>query len=133
MKKAVVAILACIYLVVSTGATIHSHYCMGKLVEWGLSPKSNGECSKCGMVKTNADTGKGCCNDKQQHVKLSADQKITASIEVMHLSCVALPVQYPNLIAVHAFSSAQRAYSFSNAPPRSSKVSLHIINSTFLI
>ena len=65
MKKAVVAILACLYLLVSTGATIHTHYCMGKLVDWGLSTKSTGKCSKCGMVKTKADTDKGCCNDDE--------------------------------------------------------------------
>lgn len=129
MKKAIVAILAVIYLVVSTGATIHSHYCMGKLVDRGLSSKSTGKCKNCGMVKTKADKGKGCCNDKEQHVKISVDQKGTASVEIMFLSGIGLPIQYHNPLSEKIF----RSYTYSNAPPRSSKVSLHIFNSTFLI
>jgi hypothetical protein len=36
MKKFITAILAVLYLGTSSGATIHMHYCMGKLAEWGL-------------------------------------------------------------------------------------------------
>ncbi|MBK8522228.1 MAG: hypothetical protein IPL54_15650 [Chitinophagaceae bacterium] len=35
-EKFITAILAVLYLGTSSGATIHMHYCMGKLAEWGL-------------------------------------------------------------------------------------------------
>jgi hypothetical protein len=69
MKKALATILAVIYLSTSIGATVHFHYCMGKLASWGLTDQHSsavklytcpihseissdhpGNCSKCGMA-----------------------------------------------------------------------------------
>ncbi len=76
MKKVFVTILAFVYLTVSSGATVHMHYCMGKLESWDLSPKTNGKCGACGMQKAGH---KGCCHDTQKQVKIEKDQKISAS------------------------------------------------------
>jgi hypothetical protein len=51
MKKLFVAILAILYLSTSTGATLHVHYCMGRLAGWGLGHNNSKTCGKCGMEK----------------------------------------------------------------------------------
>src|SRR5258708_39522872 len=78
MKKFFVFILSLVYLTASTGATVHMHYCMGKLVEWGLQqdPKKKDKCSKCGMK--NLANKKGCCKDEQKHIQIEKDQKGSA-------------------------------------------------------
>jgi hypothetical protein len=132
MKKLAVVILACIYLVVSTGATIHLHYCMGELVEVSLTPKTAGECSKCGMMKDKSNSGKGCCNDEQQTIKLYSDQKTTASVLLIPPPLIALPIEHI-ITEIPLLSPITEMQPAANAPPRSSKVALHIRNSIFLI
>lgn len=51
MKKFLVAILALLYLTTSTGATVHMHYCMGKLIDWGFTHSKKDSCENCGMSK----------------------------------------------------------------------------------
>ena len=51
MKKFITAILAVLYLGTSSGATIHMHYCMGKLADWGLGHQNSKTCGNCGMEK----------------------------------------------------------------------------------
>jgi hypothetical protein len=48
MKKFFAAVLAILYLTTSTGTTIYMHYCMERLVEWGLGDSNSSKCSKCG-------------------------------------------------------------------------------------
>src|SRR5438034_11541801 len=72
MKKFVVAILALFYLTTSSGATIHLHYCMGKLAEWSFGHSQSDICSKCGMEKK--DNNNGCCKDEFKQIKLVQDQ-----------------------------------------------------------
>ena len=55
MKKAIVSILAVLYLCSSAGATVHLHYCMGKLVNWSWLTRTkinakNVECKRVGVV-----------------------------------------------------------------------------------
>ena len=51
MKKFLTSILAFLYLSTSMGATIHLHYCMGKLASWGLIDHERKNCAQCGMIK----------------------------------------------------------------------------------
>ena len=82
MKKFLTAILAVLYITTSTGATIHMHYCMGKMSDWSLDSKDSKSCGKCGM-KTSTKKGKGCCHDEHKFVKNNSDQKVSeASFQV---------------------------------------------------
>src|SRR5687768_15316056 len=93
MKKFLIAILAFLYLSTSVGATVHMHYCMDKLVAWGLGKEKNKKqsCSYCGMSKSTCNKhcgkeSKGCCKDEQKQVKLDNDQKISeATIYIAQL------------------------------------------------
>ena len=50
MKKVLAIILAFVYLTSSMGATVHLHYCMGKLASWSLIDHESKNCAECGMV-----------------------------------------------------------------------------------
>jgi hypothetical protein len=80
MKKVLATILAVIYLSTSMGATVHLHYCMNKLVAWGLLDHSGKDCSFCGMQNRRSAKGctvakKDCCRDEHRQIRTDKDQK----------------------------------------------------------
>lgn len=132
MKQFLVTILAFLYLATSTGATVHMHYCMGKLVNYGLLEGKNDRCGKCGMKKTPIKK-KGCCNDEQKQIKLANDQKTAESaIQLMQSVAVDLPVSFMEIPSNH-FSSIAEANPISHAPPPDTGVAVYIRNCSFLI
>src|SRR5258708_28019621 len=97
MKKVFATILAIIYLSTSMGATVHLHYCMGKLFSWSLTDKDSKNCGQCGMPKS-AMGGHclsfkdGCCKDKQAHIQIDKDQKATENAyQFITHSFIAIP------------------------------------------
>lgn len=140
MKKFLVAILALVYLTTSVGATVHMHYCMDKLVAWGLGHEKSGKksCPSCGMEKTTTDKhcdkeSKGCCKDEQKIVKLENDQKISeASLQLSQTIAEAItPVYFDH--SLEYVSSLTEEYPLTNAPPRTENVSLFVRNCVFRI
>lgn len=138
MKKFAAAILAVIYLSTSVGATVHLHYCMGKLFSWSLFDKDAKNCGKCGMPKYNKDNHcvsltEGCCKDTETHFQLDKDQKTTESNNVLSiLTVAALPVA--TIILPDHFVNAHIAgYPTANAPPDPDKIPLFLRNCTFRI
>lgn len=132
MKKFVTAILAILYIGTSSGATVHMHYCMGKLADWGLSHSKSKTCSKCGMEKTeNSDNG--CCKDEHKFFKDDSAQKITENnLSLFQSLSVALPLSYI-VLPVLDFSSVTEENPLSHAPPRTNSVAVYIRNCIFLI
>lgn len=129
MKKFLVTILALVYISTSTGAVLHMHYCMGKMVDWGLIHNDSKECSKCGMGEEN----NGCCKDEHKFVKNDTDQKtLKAGFQLIQLLAVALPVCYIE-IPSNDFPAIIEENPISHAPPRSSGVAVYIRNCVFLI
>src|SRR5215212_4044330 len=98
MKKITVAILAIIYLTVSSGVAMSIHYCMGKVSSIDLMHNSE-KCGKCGMKKTN-----GCCKDEFKIVKLSDSHKLISN-EISIFSPVAVIDNSKSIFDINAFSS----------------------------
>ena len=130
MKKFLAAILAIAYLTVSSGATIHFHYCMGKLMSWDMSAKSKNNCGSCGMEKA---AKKGCCHDEQKQLKVEKDQKnaepvfqllAVTSDATNHLTA-GLPEMYLSIPAVNHFST--------HAPPAQPGIPVYLRNCNFRI
>ena len=133
MKKFIAAILAVLFLASSTGATVHMHYCMGKLADWSLTSENNSSCGKCGMEKSSEKENDGCCKDEQKFVKNTADQKIAeTSFQFKTFLSEAVVQSYPELPALQ-ITSVTEEYPFSHAPPRTQGVAAYILNQTFLI
>lgn len=140
MKKFLVTILALVYLSSSIGATVYRHYCMDKLVAWGLGDekKNKKSCPYCGMDKTSQDKhcveeSKGCCKDEQSVVKLQNDQKISeASFQFSQIPVEAIT---PSIFddSFEYVSSITEDNPLSHAPPRTQNVSLFVLNCDFRI
>lgn len=93
MKKLIITILAIFYLGSSSGATLHVHHCMGKLVEWGLSDNSlddEGNCTNCGMKQGNSEL---CCKSQKQEFKLQDSYKAPLNVLQIH-SFAIIPPSY---------------------------------------
>jgi hypothetical protein len=132
MKKAFVAILALLYISTATGATIHMHYCMGKLVEWGLWPNRSKQCGRCGMEKLTQDDN-GCCKDEQKLIKIDKDHKITINtIQVLQFSAAAVTTDF-NSSDKYFVSTLLAEFPVSHAPPRSFEIPVYLLHCVFRI
>ncbi len=113
MKRAVVAIFALFYLAVSSGFTVHLHYCMNRLAGWGLIHSNKDKCGVCGMHKGNA---KGCCEDKHQVVKFTHDQKLTDNtfVKIQKLNLSVPEHEFPGNTCTSLLNETWELY---NLPP----------------
>ncbi len=126
MKKLLVAILAIIYLGVSSGFAMTIHYCMGKVSSIDIFNHSN-KCGKCGMK-----TATGCCNEEFKIVKLSDSHKLIAN-DINIFSPVAIVDNSKSIFDINIFSS-ELISDFNNySPPVSKGISLNILYSVFRI
>lgn len=82
MKKFFVTILSILYMASAMGATVHVHYCMGKIADFSLFHKEEDRCKKCGMKK--AERSKGCCKDENKTFKINVHKQSTASYDFSH-------------------------------------------------
>lgn len=130
MKKFIITILAVFYLGISSGATMHFHYCMGQLIESGLISKEFKKCSKCGMK---ADSTKNCCKHDSKLVKVDNAQKL--SDNSYHFKAFSSDLawnKYSVVPEVYA-SSITEEQPLSNAPPATDNTPVFIRNCTFRI
>ncbi len=138
MKKVFATILAVIYLSSSMGATVHLHYCMGKLFSWSLGDKDNENCGQCGMPKNGKDGHcasfkDGCCKDKQAHLQVDKDQKATENAYAFSaLAFAAFPASTAT-IPDNCVASCITGYPTANAPPEADNVPIFLRNRTFRI
>lgn len=138
MKKFFAVILAVVYFATSMGATVHLHYCMGKLFSWSLIDKDSKNCGLCGMPKHPMSGHcvafkNGCCKDTHKHIQLNKDQKVTEdNYTFLDLSPAVLPATTATLPDMYA-SACILGYPNINAPPEPDKVPLFIRHCDFRI
>ena len=130
MKKALISILAVIYLGASIGVTLQRHYCMNRLVGWSLSQQQDDMCSKCGMDKK--EKRSGCCTDETIEVKISDDQQ--SNFTSVHFES---PV-YPGIYAYKSYEplipvSCLHNYITGHGPPGIPKNPVFLRNKVFRI
>jgi len=132
VKKFLATILAILYLAATTGATVHLHYCMGKLVEQNLWYTEKEQCGKCGMDDSQ-QADKRCCKDEHKQVKVENDHYTSdIAFQAMQLAAVTIPVSFIEIPQI-AFSSITEENPTSNAPPRSSSIAIYKRNGVFRI
>ncbi|MBI5856842.1 MAG: hypothetical protein HZB42_04250 [Sphingobacteriales bacterium] len=132
MRKFIATILAFLYITTSGGATLHMHYCMGQLANWGLGHDKSKTCGKCGMKKSD-EKENGCCRDEHKFVSNKGDQKTgETGIRILQLLSLALPQAF-YIITEIVPSSLSEKNPISHAPPRGDGVAVYIRNCIFLI
>lgn len=132
MKRALLTILAIFYLGVSSGATVHFHYCMGELVSWGLAKQSGKVCDFCGMPRTEAKK-KSCCKDVEKQAKVEKSQKVNQVIyQFDQLSAmIVMPELFINYQAPVPLKITREA--LGNAPPDGQTLPVYLKNCTYRI
>lgn len=127
MKKAVVLLLAVIYITLTSGVAVNVHYCMGKIAGTTYGPEREHQCDRCGMEKRS-----GCCETEHKLVKADDD----------HLSAKTISAKAPVVAAIapHQFISNTTLISTQantipryHAPPDIHKIDLCVLNSVFRI
>ena len=138
MKKVLATILAFVYLSSSMGATIHLHYCMGKLASWGLIDHERTNCAQCGMVKKTSPSHRmtakmDCCRDEHKQIKTDKDQKLSPAefFKYNDLS-QAIAFDEPAVHTIKAFSVSIQ-YPNTNAPPLIGTLPLFVLYRNFRI
>ncbi len=130
MKRFLTLFIALIYLVMSTGFVMNSHYCMGRLssVELGVS-----EVKKCicGMRIDRAKKSK-CCHSKIEVVKLEDSHKSTPSI-LFHSNLMEAVVPQFYLSAVNFTSIYNKDNYLKKLPPNLHKQDAYKRFGVFLI
>jgi hypothetical protein len=138
MKRVIAAILAVLYLGTSSGATIHLHYCMGKLMSWALTDDGRSDCTYCGMPKA-VGTGhcvaakRGCCQDEVKKLQVDKNQRVTES--AFHFLNPSFDVALANyqLLPGKRLFSIVIDYSFAHGPPDRGKVPVFLRYCNFRI
>ena len=139
MKRVIAFILAVLYLSTSMGATVHLHYCMGRLVSWGLIDHTGGKnCDYCGMPKADASGAcmpgmKNCCHEEHKQIKNDKDQKL--GLEVLRILKAELSVaDLPQAEWMIVFPvSPVVSHPVAHGPPLSGAVPLFLRNCNFRI
>ena len=132
MKRFVTAILAFIYMGTSIGATMHMHFCTGKLAGWSLSIVEPASCPGCGMSEK-ITKAKGCCSDEQKTFKASTDQKVAnLSFQAIYSIAAAIPSDFVDAPANRVISITE-ANPLSKGPPQANSVAIYISNRDFRI
>ena len=110
MKKFIVILLMLVYGLPSTGASLHLHFCCGKLDDVSFSVKHKPGCTKQGA------SNKICCNNVALDLKIDADQQPASKVMPVfnHAPAVA-PVYHTWQAALPAMEV--NAANKANGPP----------------
>ena len=137
MKRAITSILAVLYLSTSMGATVHFHYCMNRLVGWGLADGESKFCESCGMEKKTVMDGcsvgmKDCCHDEHKQFQSDRAQKPAQSWAGWNPAPAVAVLPYIGWNEPVVVSPSQ-AHPVGNGPPIDGKVPVFLRNSNFRI
>jgi hypothetical protein len=132
MKKIAIAILAFAYISTSTGIVLHTHYCMGEPVAWGLGQNEYKTCPKCGMAKSNGKDG-SCCKDEYKVIKNNTDQKSAENVfHLVQLPGTFLPTAFIEISIKSLLSVTEKKLISHHTPPILCSA-VYIRNCVFLI
>lgn len=131
MKRLLLTILTVFYLGTSSGAAVHLHYCMGELVDLGLTQSKQANCELCGMTKSESAKNT-CCKDVSKEAKV--DQSKKTSQFIYQFKTFSAPVLQRLFSDIDiALLSRPNKTVYTNAPPERLNVPVFIRNCTYRI
>jgi hypothetical protein len=125
MKKITVAILAFLYLAVSSGVAMEIHYCMGKKAGMDLYGAGNDKCHKCGMKEK-----KGCCSDENKFYKLNDSHKNVSNDLNFEIPVAVITNIYPSFNFLLSDLQAEEKIN-NHSPPIYNRPSACVLNCVF--
>jgi hypothetical protein len=117
MKKILLLAATIFYMASSIGATMHLHYCMGKVIERSMFASREAKCGGCDMEKSDADK-EDCCKDEVQSLRNDTDQIHSQPIS-FSVTQVAQPAPLVYVENFFVLTPSRLEAPVSHAPPRS--------------
>jgi len=130
MKRVALILLSVLYLGLSSGFTMHFHYCMGQLVKWGVAEQKQERCGYCGKTK---QAKKSCCKDDYKQVKVDQSQKAQQfNYQFEQVALLRTVLVFFGNDAPVVLTEIGKA-SLINAPPDQTSIPVFIRNCTYRI
>ena len=125
MKKVIVAIIAILYMSLSSGIAMEIHYCMGKKAGIEFYGDQKDKCGRCGMKGQ-----KGCCNDEHKFFKLNDSHKTVSNEVAFGIPDPVILTSYAEYGRHVAIDAATKAVQ-NHSPPFYARPSARIMNGVF--
>ena len=132
MKRILLTLLTFFYLGVSSGTTVHLHYCMGELANWSLTASDKSNCELCGMTKSATEKNL-CCKDDYKQAKIDQSKKATQLVYEFKQFPAVFEHTFKNDASQVTLSTQKVKTVYSNAPPEGLRVPVFIKNCTYRI
>ena len=132
MKRTLLIFLAVFYFGISQGATVYLHYCMGKLVQTGMTKSEGASCDSCGMTSKKANE-KSCCKKESKQLKINEAQKMAPSHFQFEQAPIIVLKSFIWDAGYHALPIQLGKASLSNAPPQWQDIPVFVRNCTYRI
>ena len=118
MKRSWIAILAILYITVTSGVIVNVHYCMGSIASVDYGYDDHDTCGKCGMTEKRT----GCCHSELKLVKVDDEhQQVPASIQSFEMPVSIIPDEIvwidpaPTQLALTSFTYDDPPDPYSNS------------------
>ncbi|MES2372733.1 MAG: hypothetical protein V4557_09145 [Bacteroidota bacterium] len=128
MKRSAVAILAIIYIAISSGVVVNIHYCMGKMSSVKLQAWTSSSCG-CGKKM---ESKKGCCKTELKVVKIEDAQKATYADLAIQVPVTPI-VNEPGLLQTPFYNAQSVVVPKEHSPPVISGQETYLRNCVFRI
>ncbi len=128
MKRSAIAILAIIYLTISSGVVVNIHYCMGRMSSVKLQAWAPNTCA-CGKKM---ESKKGCCKTELKVVKLEDAQKASYADFAIHTPVTPLVTEF-NLLLAPSYNVQDLITPHEHSPPLLSQQDTYLRNCVFRI
>jgi hypothetical protein len=127
VKKAIILVLATMYLGITSGVMVNIHYCMGRIAEVNYGHDDDKNCSKCGMEQKD-----GCCKTEHKLIKSSTEHLLAKTFTSFEYSPADMPQEYPEPQSIH-ISGNDHFYLRYHSPPDKRSNELRLYNGVFRI
>ena len=128
MKRSAVAILAVIYIAISSGVVVNIHYCMGKMSSVKLQAWTPSSCG-CGKKM---ESKKGCCKTELKVVKIEDAQKATYADLAIQAPVTPLVTEL-NLLQTPFYNTQSVVFPQEHSPPVNLGQETYLRNCVFRI
>jgi len=132
MKRTLLIFLAIFYFGISQGATVYLHYCMGEIVQTGMTKSENASCEFCGMT-TKEGKEKSCCKKEIKQLTVNDAQKMAVSHFQFEQAPIIVLKSFIWDANYHALPIQLGRASLSNAPPEWESIPVFVRNCTYRI
>jgi hypothetical protein len=127
VKKALIFLMAILYVTVTSGVIVNIHYCMGNIASINYGADEKDSCEKCGMKQK-----KDCCHTEHKLLK-SSQEHLLSNNHIPIASWVAIVSPLFPGFQEEKYRSGDHYYSLYHSPPDPRKNLLRMYNCVFRV